>query len=149
MRKIPLIAAMIVAGSAASAQVYGANCRGETMSDLARCAAARMPPPETAPVAEEVAPLTSRKVRPSALGGALQPSNLRSAPPVVGSALTPPPMTAGALPGGVVQVDPLANLTRDPTSPFYGLAGSTARRPVLGYDPLSESGIGGFGLPDR
>jgi hypothetical protein len=146
-----LIAATILAASTASAQVYSSGCRGATMSDLARCAAKKMPPPlaETEPEIEGVAPLVSQTVRPSALGGALQPSNLRSLPPVVGGGATTPALTADSLPDGVIGLEPLASLTDDPTSPFYGLARNSSRRQMRRFDPFANIGAGSFGLPDR
>jgi hypothetical protein len=88
-------------------------------------------------------------VRPSALGGALQPSNLRSPPPVVGGGATTPALTADSLPDGVIGLDPQASLTDDPTSPFYGLARNSSRRQMRRFDPFANIGAGSFGLPDR
>ena len=142
MRKTPLIAAaLLFASSAASAQVYGAECRGETLSELARCAAERAPAPaeESAPELGEVAPLSPERLQPRNLGGALQPTNQRAAPPRVGR--SPAPVrSVDVLPTEPLGFDPLRGVTNDPTSPVYGAGRTNVERQRL-LNPLGETRI--------
>lgn len=140
MRMISVIAATLLAASAASAQVYGSGCRGTSISALAGCVAARTPPPVASPAPEEyleeVEPLTTRTVRRSTLGGAIQRSDLRTPPPVVNRAAAPT-LAPSAASGGIVSFEPLNGLTDDPNSVLNGTARrDSARGQILRYDPL-------------
>lgn len=143
MRKTPLIAAAIVAASAAGAQTYGANCRSDTLTELSNCVTRSIAPPVEVPAqeTEEVAPLIPRGTGPVSLGGALEPSNLQAAPPLAGQAPVSTLRTgtaADAMPG----IDPLGDL-RDNPSGLYGLGQpATVRQRSLRFDPLAGTGIG-------
>lgn len=143
MRSKSLIVAALLASSAASAQDYSADCRGETISDLARCAAERAPAPAEAPLPEanqiapvpgEEAPLAPRRLQPSSLGGALQPTDQRRPPARVGTPADA--RTSVGVAPIAPSVDPLGRLTDDPTSPAYGAGRTSIERQRI-LDPLS------------
>lgn len=148
MRMTALVAAALLVAPAAEAQSYAPNCRGETMSALARCAARSAPQATVTPLGTDPGEtLTARSVQPRSLGGALQPSNLRAEPPVVGGSASLL-ATTPASPGVIAGFDPLSGLTDDPASPVYGLGGINGQRRTM-FDPMAGSGIGNYGIPIR
>lgn len=121
MRTLPIIALMLAGVSGAEAQV---GCRGQTLSELNDCVVAATPTQPTGQV-ESIRPApTSRR----AVGGALQPRDLRAAPPVQRPQNAPvaigEPLTQRAQ---VLDSPELYGLTRDGSSEYYEVDGSVVR----------------------
>ncbi len=136
MRILPIIALTLLAVPAAEAQV---GCRGQTLSELNACVEAATPvQPGAQNSAVSPAP-TSRR----ALGGALQPRDMRAVPPVA-QPQNAPVAIGEPLPqrAQVLDAPERYGLTRDPSSEYYEIDGSVIRlnrttREIIDIRPMA------------